>query len=208
MKKKSRKEREYLQRRNEILNASLTLFSQKGYYNVSMSEIAAKSEFSVGTIYNFFPNKEALYCTLLTEKLIYFHKYLKSALEKPGNEIQKIKSWISEKIRLFYENIDYIKLYFSETMDSRYNINKEVTDEIKKHRKIILNSVKVLFSEGIKKKKIIETDPYLLAVAIDGMCNALLYETLENPDNGKIETSTILNIFFLQIYQKGAMVNA
>lgn len=207
-KKNSRKEREYLQRRNEILDVALTLFSQKGYYNVSMNEIADKSEFSVGTIYNFFPNKESIYSILLIERLAYFHERLKTALEKPGDEIQKIKRWVNEKIRLFYGNMDYVKLYFSETMDSRYNINKKVTDKIKKHRKIILELVKTIFLKGINKKVFIETDPYLLAVALDGMCNTLLCENLDNHDIHKIEADIILNIFFFQIYQKGAMGNA
>lgn len=52
--KLSRKEREQLQRRAEILQAALELFSQKGYHNVSMHEIAARAEFAVGTLYKFF----------------------------------------------------------------------------------------------------------------------------------------------------------
>ncbi|MCL6559058.1 MAG: TetR/AcrR family transcriptional regulator, partial [Firmicutes bacterium] len=36
--KPSRKEREQLRRRTEILQAALELFSQKGYHNVSMHE--------------------------------------------------------------------------------------------------------------------------------------------------------------------------
>ena len=55
----SRKERERLIRRQEILDAGLALFSEKGFHNVSMNEIAQKAEFAIGTLYKFFENKES-----------------------------------------------------------------------------------------------------------------------------------------------------
>jgi AcrR family transcriptional regulator len=67
-KKLSRKEREYRRHRYEILEAALELFSEKGFYNVSMNEIAQKAEFAVGTMYKFFENKEDLYKALVLEQ--------------------------------------------------------------------------------------------------------------------------------------------
>ncbi|OPX36689.1 MAG: hypothetical protein B1H13_14035 [Desulfobacteraceae bacterium 4484_190.3] len=68
MKKLPRKTREFLRHRAEILDVALELFSEKGFHNVTMQEISRKSEFSVGTLYKFFPNKEELYRALFLEK--------------------------------------------------------------------------------------------------------------------------------------------
>ncbi|MBW2592597.1 MAG: helix-turn-helix transcriptional regulator [Deltaproteobacteria bacterium] len=46
----SRREREKLRQRQDMLSAALGLFSEKGYHNVSMHEIAAKTAFAIGTI--------------------------------------------------------------------------------------------------------------------------------------------------------------
>jgi DNA-binding transcriptional regulator YbjK len=62
--KLSRKEREFFWRRQEILESALELFSEKGFHNITMHDIAKKSEFAVGTIYKFFSNKEELYKAL------------------------------------------------------------------------------------------------------------------------------------------------
>jgi len=51
-----RREREKLRQRQEILTAALGLFSEKGYHNVSMQEIAETAEFATGTLYKFFQN--------------------------------------------------------------------------------------------------------------------------------------------------------
>ena len=54
--KLSRREREKLRHRKEMLDAALKLFSEKGFHNVSMHEIAQKAEFAIGTLYKFFKN--------------------------------------------------------------------------------------------------------------------------------------------------------
>ena len=63
-----RREREKLRQRQEMLAAALDLFSEKGYHNVSMHEVAEKAEFAIGTLYKFFRNKEDLYKALIMEK--------------------------------------------------------------------------------------------------------------------------------------------
>ncbi len=47
-------------RKNQILLASLSLFSEKGYYHTSMKEIADKAKLSKGSLYTYFDSKEQL----------------------------------------------------------------------------------------------------------------------------------------------------
>ena len=74
-----RRERERIRQRNEMLAAALALFSEKGYHNVSMQEIAEKAEFAVGTLYKFFKNKEDLYKALISAQADRFHAALTEA---------------------------------------------------------------------------------------------------------------------------------
>ena len=46
--------------RKEILEKCLTLFSRKGYAQVTMREIAAEVGVSTGTLYHYFPTKEKI----------------------------------------------------------------------------------------------------------------------------------------------------
>jgi AcrR family transcriptional regulator len=48
------------QRRQGILEAAANVFSQKGYDRATTREIAAEADVSEGTIYNYFPSKQAL----------------------------------------------------------------------------------------------------------------------------------------------------
>jgi AcrR family transcriptional regulator len=63
-----RKARELAQRKVEILTVAERLFARKGFFKTSMAEIAQEAEFSVGSLYQFFPSKEAVYVALMEEK--------------------------------------------------------------------------------------------------------------------------------------------
>jgi len=89
--KLSSRERERLAQRREMLAAALDLFSDKGYHNVSMHQIAEKAEFAIGTLYRFFKNKEDLYRALIREQSDKFHEALTRAIEEPGDEVEKLR---------------------------------------------------------------------------------------------------------------------
>jgi AcrR family transcriptional regulator len=53
-------------RQEKILLESLKLFTEKGYFNTSVSDINAQCNCSVGTLYNYFNNKESIAITLFS----------------------------------------------------------------------------------------------------------------------------------------------
>ena len=56
-------------RPQEILDAALTLFAQKGFAATRLEEVAARAGVSKGTIYLYFESKEAVFKALVQEKL-------------------------------------------------------------------------------------------------------------------------------------------
>lgn len=54
--------------RQELLWKSFDLFAQKGYASITMREIAKEVGVSTGTLYHYFPNKEALFLQLVEEQ--------------------------------------------------------------------------------------------------------------------------------------------
>lgn len=60
-----RKERERAMHRNAILDAARNLLARRPYDQITVQEIAAESEFSVGYIYKIFASKEDIYVTLI-----------------------------------------------------------------------------------------------------------------------------------------------
>jgi len=200
--KPSRKERDYLRHRQEILQAALELFSQRGFHNVSMHEIATASEFAVGTLYKFFSNKKDLYRNLIIDVSNVFLSSLMSALATPGNELEKIRACVEAKIKVFMDNLDHVHLYLAETRGAIFNIKAGLDSDIKVRYEDFLQKLANVFESGIKKRVFRKFDPYLLAVAIDGISNALLFHHVEYPGAHPFDADLIINIFFHQVYEK------
>ncbi len=55
--------------RKELLSKCFTLFAQKGYAALTMRQIAQDLGVSTGTLYHYFPSKEALFEQLVEEQL-------------------------------------------------------------------------------------------------------------------------------------------
>jgi AcrR family transcriptional regulator len=200
----SRKEREYLYHRKQILITALKLFSTKGFHNVSMHEIAKESEFAVGTLYKFFKNKEDLYRALVVEKAGEFHSAVMKALKIRGDELSKIKSCIEAKIKVFINSLDYVRLYLAETQGASFNIKASLDVDIKSRYEEYLKKLATVFKRGIKRKKFKKFDPYLLAVALDSITNAFLMEYLEHPDKHSCNADLIMSIFLQGALYRGS----
>ncbi|MEM1041210.1 MAG: helix-turn-helix domain-containing protein [Bacteroidota bacterium] len=67
----SRRDRERLARRTDILAAARAVFAEHGYEQATLDEIAERAEFGKGTLYNYFPDgKEELFFTLFEEVVV------------------------------------------------------------------------------------------------------------------------------------------
>lgn len=197
--KLSRKEREYRRHRQEILEAALELFSEKGFHNVSMNEIAQKAEFAVGTMYKFFENKEDLYKALVLEQADKFHRALTAAIEGPGNEIERIRNYVKAKGEVFSANVSVIRLYFAETRGASFSVRAGLDSEIRERYGHFLEILTSVFASGMEKKRFKKiADPYHLAVTIDSVTNAFLFLWLEAPDRNPYpeDPDVILDILF------------
>ena len=65
--KLSRKERERLFKRQEIVTAARIVFAARGFSAATLEEIAERAEFGKGTLYNYFQSKEELFQTVIAD---------------------------------------------------------------------------------------------------------------------------------------------
>jgi len=194
-----RREREKLRQCEEILAAALELFSERGYHNVSMHEIAQRAEFAIGTLYKFFRNKEDLYQALVLGQSDRFHDALLQALEAPGDEIERLREYVRTKGEMFSANLPFIRLYIAESRGASYNLKASLNDEVRKRYYNHLEQLALVFESGIRTKRFRKiASPYQLAVALDTVINAFLLLWIEAPERHPFPDSpdAILDMFF------------
>lgn len=194
-----RREREKVRQRREMLTAALDLFSEKGYHNVSMNEIALKSEFAVGTLYKFFKSKEELYKTLMLDLANRFHSELRAAVEAEVDEVAKLQRWVRVGGDIFRSNLPSIRLFFVEAQGVNFNLESRFNSELYGIHRKTLEMLRDVFASGIQNKRFKRiADPTLLAVALDSITRAALYLWLDSPEDYPYpeDPGEILNILF------------
>jgi TetR/AcrR family transcriptional regulator len=92
--KLSRREREKLQRRNDIINAAEKRFFKQGFDGVSMDDIAGDLELSKPALYRYFKNKESLYLAVVLRGMVVLRDTLCNAVQKETTGLDKVSGYL------------------------------------------------------------------------------------------------------------------
>src|SRR5438034_2568356 len=71
-------------RRSQILKAAMVCFAKRGFHQASMHDISAEAGISVGLIYRYFENKEAVISAMADRHKAEIHGVLERARQAPG----------------------------------------------------------------------------------------------------------------------------
>jgi len=193
-----RREREKLRQRHDMLAAALDLFSQKGYHNVSMHEIAEKAEFAIGTLYKFFQNKEELYKALVLEQCDTFEDAVLRSMAGPEDEIEQLRNYIRTKGERFRDDLKFVRLFLAERRGASFNIKAGLDDEMRKRHYALQERLAAIFESGMENKRFRKiAAPFHLAVALDSTLDAFLLLWLDEPDRHPYpeDPDVILDVF-------------
>ena len=107
-----RRQREAAARRQTILSAGLRLFRRQGHARTTMPQIAAAAELAPGTLYLYFPSKEALYVELLAAG----YARLNTRLARPAASARPLRQRAAAMIDAFLdfarERPEYFEIIF------------------------------------------------------------------------------------------------
>ncbi|MCH7762683.1 MAG: TetR/AcrR family transcriptional regulator [Candidatus Marinimicrobia bacterium] len=124
-----RKAREKKRKRNAILEAAEKLFAKEGYHTTTMDNVAEATDFSKGTIYLYFKNKDDLFFTILDERLDTHIRELKERLSKTIDLKETIVELVTEQLT-FFEKHHY---FFRLTIAEQCKIEKTPGSDLRQH---------------------------------------------------------------------------
>ena len=107
-----RREREKAERRRQILKAARKLFWKNGFARTTMPAIAEAAELSAGTLYLYFPSKDALYAELLDEGFDLLETRLSEAVAKGRAPRAAAEALVDAFLGFAREAPDYFDVLF------------------------------------------------------------------------------------------------
>ncbi|GAB4172957.1 MAG: hypothetical protein Kow00108_07720 [Calditrichia bacterium] len=116
---------------NKILDAALKLFSQQGFLNTRIEQIAAEANIATGTVYIYVKNKDEILEKLFDRFYNYYKKKLEEKINRKKTEDQKLDELIKMDVNVLFENEERIKLFLVELRQSPYaliHIKKKILE--------------------------------------------------------------------------------
>ncbi len=199
----SRREREYLAHREEILSAAEKVFAAKGFFPTTMSDIARRAEFGTGTLYKYFKSKEELYFTLIDEKVEEINRLVKTELSQRNSAVERIKKALQLQFEFIERNRDFFRIYISERSRFEWTIKDDLGKGL--HEKMVsyIDILSEVIGQGIKKGEFRSMDPKDLAHAFVGIVNSFVFEWLISREPYPLvsKLDTVLQIFLSGVQQ-------
>jgi len=126
----SRREREKLAHRAEIIDAALRVFARKGFFQATLDEVAQEAEFSKGALYLYFSSKEDILYTALKEKLLNFNLNLaRDALKGEKSFYDELKSYFVQCAGLAFKEKELMTVLMTQRAAGYKAFTKEKADE-------------------------------------------------------------------------------
>jgi AcrR family transcriptional regulator len=195
--KASRKEREYQVRREEILRAAEKIFAQNGFYNSTVAEIAKESEFAIGTLYQFFTNKEELYYTMMIEKFDFLYKTLQTKVSENNTCLEKLNCLVEEVLSFIEQHVDFFKIFTWELNVLNSNMNNQLKDQLVGKHFTYIQLISDVIKEGFKEGVLKQGNADDLSTALVGMMNIFSFNWIYNQQQESLtrKVPTIVNLF-------------
>jgi TetR/AcrR family transcriptional regulator, fatty acid metabolism regulator protein len=135
-------------RKDQILDCSKKIFSEKGYYETYVEEVIKEARVGKGTFYRYFKNKEDLFISVLIKFLNEWEEFASIDMTefKPENINDLFKTLISRSFKFFQENEDLCNIY----LRIGPGLNNIFEPYLVRFEQQMINYIILYLQEGIK----------------------------------------------------------
>jgi len=189
------------ERREQIMQAALQLFTTKGLFATKVKDIAEKVGMAQGLIYHYFDSKEEIYEELISNALDKMNEaadMLQAMEEKPH---QKIKMAIEQLLHTIENSDDFVQTSRLIAQATNSTAIPENTKKlIEKKRDKPYRVIARIMAEGQTEGTIIKAEPYQLAVLFWTSINGLsIYKATRKDAPGMPDPYLLKRLFLEEI---------
>ena len=126
----SRREREKLAHRQDIIDAATSVFAKKGFHSATLDEIAQEAEFSKGTLYLYFSSKEDLLFNILKEKFEPLKEKMKTVFTQKMSFREELREMLHTLAEMAFKEKELFSLLVSQQITCFKTLSEEKATEI------------------------------------------------------------------------------
>ncbi len=150
----TRKERDDLRKRGEILEAALDIFASRGFHSTTMAQISKISQYPLGTIYKYFPGKKEMYHDLVINRVRDLGHILFDISQDPTIGVcEKLKSSLFAHASFYRANREVVKIYISERNNIDAVAMPKLNERVNTFHERMVSLFRDIFDQGIGQGK-------------------------------------------------------
>lgn len=157
-------------KRERILAAALKLFAHEPYQAVTMDRVAQAAGVAKGTLYLYFPSKDALYLGILSDGLDTAYRTYQSSADPKQPVVERMRRSIAVMVEFYDQRRDFLQFFATEEPRLAEARNRIIEGS----RERGFNFFASLIEEGIRTGVFAPVDPRLATFAIQGSIRSLL----------------------------------
>lgn len=163
-----------------LLEVALELFSTKGYAEVTMQEIAQRSNTTYSLMYYHYKNKEDLFHAAVSYSIDQAIENYNKLKEKHGSPVDLINDWLENNIKYSesLKRVVKIMFEFSEKRDGSPSVASDIEYFYKFERKLLADGIRLGVEQGTFKCKSPDDTAAFVSAHIDG----IFYGALVRPE--------------------------
>lgn len=170
----TRREREQLVHRQEILEAAERVFARSGFHGATMEEIAREADFAVGTLYNFFKGKEELYHAVVGDIFERAEEAFREEVLTKEDPREAIEALIDLRLRFFRSHRAFARMFFETVHVGRLNLALRLPPEHLALYERAMRELAGVLARGIGQGVLVAGGPFALALVVHGALNAFI----------------------------------
>lgn len=97
--------------RTQLLDAAEEIFGTKGYHEATLREVAERAEFSVGSVYSFFENKDDLYLHVFLRRGDAFLEGIRAVVAGTPEPLDAVRRIVEFEVGWFRAHPHFARLY-------------------------------------------------------------------------------------------------
>lgn len=171
--REERRQRHQSLSRAQLLDAAEEVFGNKGYYETTLKEIAELAEFSVGSVYSFFENKDDLFRQIFLRRGEEFVPKLREVLAPDaGTPLDQLHRLVDFEVGWFRANRHFGRLYLRHSSATMLSTDRDVDAAMAANYDEAMRLQADLFRRGQAADQLRAGDPEVLARLFSGLVAA------------------------------------
>jgi AcrR family transcriptional regulator len=149
--------------REHVLDAAEQVFSQKGFHEATIKEIARVAEFSVGAVYSFFENKDDLFVQVMERRGAALVPAMGELLAGDTPPARQLHELADLQIGFFRDHPAFARLLVRATGAPLLNIKASINDATRARYREAMDLQADLFARGQDAGELVDGPPAVLA---------------------------------------------